>query len=730
MESRSLAPGSGNRLPVKSFSLLSAICLFAIGSVRADGPASYCGTSPENNLRLERLHASAAQSRSSAIHSEAVLSTADIRFQNGVFIVAESPAVIINKHPLDLVGGTLSAKRLNDESFALTKGPLAFHPPAGNPKATLSQSSPAYQFNLTSFSFPFGAKQFRKLYISSNGGIFFQEPPPAGTYPFPSEKYVAGRPIAVIAPLLMGGWSFRSASTKIFVEETFGEVAITWRFTGYRVGAVETPDIEDLPFAGDAQAILKANGNIDFSYPSFSRFLGGAPVLTTGEEASRNLRTVLGSGTDPALDIAAGNPESLDLRTIEVDRQTALDRLEIRATVGKPIDLTASGYQVDLNISGFTDKHSQLIQTYPFNLAKGGPPVAFASDPNAFAVVISGTSISASLAEAWLPGGNYTFTISTRNAAGEVVDSVSASAKTLSVAPGTETDFSVASELHMPVAEAFTVGTLDPIAVWNALSARYGLSPEDVDGVAMYTTSPTDIDYFAFAYATQGISGVDGNGQCSCDRPRFPNLMHMGMAEHKGPLLHELGHRWVFYPEPKDIFKDRWINFGGHPTWGVDMAAAFVNGGSSPMGGAGFFDRGKGNYEAHCGNVGEPDGFSWLELYLMGLARPEEVKPVNDFGPSPGTGCNYVGPMTIANRLTIEYIIEANGLVTPSFDKSRKRFPVAFVLIESPDSASATFLSNITRYAAGFAAEFHTATGGRGEVTIIAPASRQRAVHR
>ncbi len=681
-------------------------------------------------MRLKRLHAAAVgQAHSLSLRGEAAQAAPEISFKNGFFTVAETPAFIANKHLLDLVGSTFSMTRLTDEAFGLTRGPLTFRPPAGTEKASLTQSSPAYQYNLVSFSFPFGSKQFRKLYISPNGGVFFQEPPAAGRYPFPSERYAAGRPIAVIAPLLMGGLTWRWSSTKVFVEETFGQVAITWRFIGYQITGVESPPgVYDSRFGGDVQAILKVNGDIDFSYPSFTRFLGGAPVLTTGEESVRNLRTVLASSTDPALDMLAGNPASLDLRTIEVDRQTALDRLDIRATVGAPIDLATSGYQIDFGFDGHTDEHSQFIETYQFNVPKGGS-TAFAVDPNSFTAVISGSSISVSLPEAWLPSGSYLFTISTRNAAGQIVDSASVSARTATVAPRADTDFTAATGLHMPVAEAFTPGTLDPYAVWDALSKRYGLSPEDVDGVVMYTTSPTDIDYFAAGYSTQGISGIDGNGQCTCGEPLFPNLLHLNMAEHKGPLLHEFAHRWLFYPDVKDRFNDRWLNEGGHPRWGLDMTAAFVNGGSSPMGGAAFFDRGNGTYEAHCGSVGGVDGFSWLELYLMGLAKPEEVKPINDFGLATGTYCNFVGPMTVVDHLTIEYIIDANGPLTPTIEKSRKRFPVAFVLIESPESAAATYRDHVATWAAGFPAEFHTATGGRGEVTIVAPASRLHAVH-
>ncbi|MEA2239788.1 MAG: hypothetical protein QOC81_4512 [Thermoanaerobaculia bacterium] len=619
------------------------------------------------------------------------------------------------KHRFDLLGVTLSATRLDDDSFAIKNGPLAFHPPAGAPAATYRLGVGTYPYVVHSFAFPLGSKQYRNLYVTAGGAIYFQPPPGPGQFPFVNGASAVALPLPVVAPLLLGAWNHRGDSTEIFVNETFGQVIVTWRFIGASIGGNDKPGY-DLPFAGDMQAVLRANGDIEFSYPSLTRVLGGAPVITTGSESVRDAMTTLATIIDPTLDIAVGSSPALDLRTVEINRQPGLDRLEVHTTVGKAIDLTAEGLSIDLTVS-----EQGYYSFFHFTLVKGGPAAGYASETSAN-LVVDGTSIRLSLPENWLPAGLQVFKIDTNNAAGQLVDSATISAQTRTIDDKPETDLSAPQQLRMPIAEAFRAGSVDPFAVSDQIRKAYRLSEADVDAVAVYTTSPTDVEYWGSSYAWSGISGADNNGKGSFGSPRSPGIFFMGTAEHSGPLLYFFGSRWLFQPEVFDGGSVTTLSYLGAPPRGLDMTAAFT-GGSSAVGGYGYIDRGNGQYQTTCLGT----GFSWLELYLMGLARPEEVPPVNDFGTTGPEFCGGVAKATIVRRLTIKQFIDAMGPRTPAFDQSPKHFPVVFALVEGPEPASTALRNDVSGYAFAFANQFHAATGGRGDIVVVDPSRRRAA---
>src|SRR4029078_11856774 len=93
---------------------------------------------------------------------------------------------------------------------------------------------------------------------------------------------------------------------------------------------------------------------------------------------------------------------------------------------------------------------------------------------------------------------------------------------------------------------------------------------------------------------------------------------------------HELGHRWA--ADARGIVGTHTITLGPvHWAAGVHLPAAFTY--SNPqeadaMGGSTWKDNGDGTWtQLDRRYYSAAKGFSWLALYLMGLAKPDEVQP-------------------------------------------------------------------------------------------------------
>jgi len=206
-------------------------------------------------------------------------------------------------------------------------------------------------------------------------------------------------------------------------------------------------------------------------------------------------------------------------------------------------------------------------------------------------------------------------------------------------------------------------------------------------------------------------------------------------------LSHELGHRWLYFVDidepgaPPDILRPG----GSHPAQYVHMPAAFPlysNHDSSTMGGAFFTDNGDGTFTA-------PDpvayyGYTWNELYLMGLARPEEVEDWYWVGNSnPPLGDAYFPPagITVSGErrdVTIDDVIRAMGPRDPAYAASQRRFRMPFVLLYRPgEPPTAEQIAMVEERRVAFNSLFPRITGERASVdTRATPPPRRRGVKR
>lgn len=154
---------------------------------------------------------------------------------------------------------------------------------------------------------------------------------------------------------------------------------------------------------------------------------------------------------------------------------------------------------------------------------------------------------------------------------------------------------------------------------------------------------------------------------------------------------HELGHRWA--ADASAVVDGDTIELG--PThWGaqVHLPAAFPYGRSyeaDAMGGSTWKENDDGTFTQLDRDYYSPaKGFSWLGLYLMGLARPEEVPPFFVLENLERTGRQDAeGHPIFKGRkrvVTIDDVVEAMGPREPDFEHAQKTFNTAIVVVTLP----------------------------------------------
>jgi hypothetical protein len=288
--------------------------------------------------------------------------------------------------------------------------------------------------------------------------------------------------------------------------------------------------------------------------------------------------------------------------------------------------------------------------------------------------------------------------------------------------------------LRMPVVEAFTLAVLLPQTVWDQVRLAHSLSGEEIDAVAVYQNFTTDIMLFAGAYATGGNAGVSGIRPFDSGAPgsaKEPTLLHMNRmdiwaddrdAAHV--LLHELGHRWLYFIQiMENGGRTHALNpASAHPAQFVHTPAAFnvhAPDDASVMGGSTFTDHRNGTFTSGSGTH---NGFSWLDLYLMGLASPQEVQPFFYIANSnPRLEDAYYAPadMTVSGtrrNVTLQQVIQAVGPRLPAYPQTQKSFRVAFVLVSDGEPAPGQ-LARMQELRQMMSRDFAIATGGRASVT-------------
>jgi hypothetical protein len=604
-------------------------------------------------------------------------------------------------------------------------------------------------YSIAQFDFPVLGRTTRKLYISQLHAIYLDPPPPVPVASFTqyNDAEAVAPAQAVIAPLLTTPPGLANRYPAIYVNEVAGRVIVTWKIT-------ETNEA--------IQAVLFANGDIRFSYRSIGDTRCGVVLITSGTEAWRT-PVVIASTNDLPNDISPGMPAMLDVTSVTINRIGNTNLLQVVIKLAAPFDRTKIGsgnygvYQIRFGDPFFG---AHYLFAYFSGSGSGSDeldvPSWGTSQPSP-AMRANGNTITITVAqEQWLPNlaGADVIDVSTYWK-GSAVDEVAWLVGINAPAANVRTSFANASSIDSitgPIEETFTLGILNPSAVWEKVFTAYGLDATKVDGVAIYQNFYTDIVLYAGAYSTGGNPGVDGmvaGTRSASARQRSPALLHMNAIRYRYNanerdaafvLMHEFGHRWLQFINIIDDTgtKTRVLNpLTSHPAQYVDTRAAFsvyTSADASVMGGATFTDN-------HDGTFSTPPAafawsYSWLDLYLMGLAAPNEIPPFFYLtNSSPILGMEYSPPANqtySATRkdLTLTNVINAMGVRKPAFPDTQREMRLLFVLLSDPAHvATADDVNEVARYAAKFRDAFGAATNHRATITstfAVPPAVRRR----
>ena len=191
---------------------------------------------------------------------------------------------------------------------------------------------------------------------------------------------------------------------------------------------------------------------------------------------------------------------------------------------------------------------------------------------------------------------------------------------------------------------------------------------------------------------------------------------------------HELGHRWA--ANASALVNGERIPLGPtHWVAGVHLPAAFPYGRSYEadiMGGSTWQQNADGTYTQLDRDFYNPaKGWSWLALYLMGLAKPEEVPPffiLRNLQRTGQTDANgrpiYRGEKTV---ITINDVIAAMGPRVPDFDHAQKEFNTAVVVLTvAGKKPTKELIKAANDIGERWIAFWSKTTGGRSVMTVNA----------
>ena len=714
--------------------LLSLLLLTT--TLRAAEPM--CGTSPENDLRIRAVH-ERSRERIRTLATPAAL------VRDGAFYVQNDETVTPGYRPFDLEGQTLSFTRaggLGNPAFTLQRQALRYVEPAGEPVRDFKADASSFSFaHDLRFTFPFAGRDVTRIYVTAYNGIAFDPPVDETATQFDAIEAAVHRN-AILSPLMTTARKPRFLEPpKVWLDEGPDMVRVTWRSSG------------NAPFGYDIQAELKSDGSIAYSYRSVTGMRWGTPAILTGFDPANVSRAPIVGVEDSQSDVT-GNPPAavrgmLNIKRVEVQRLRNSDLFAVRILLMEPIDRSKLG---DGETIGFQANIG--VETAAIEIGKSATRVAS----------FTGVSYEADGASAHVNGDVVEIygiqrdperaaerslrVISLHRPSNRITDTSTVGIP-FTPAPRTLTsDLSryAGATLEVPIAETFTLGVFDPFQVWNILRSSHALSDYDYDAVAMYQTFYTDIIFYAGAYATSGNPQVDGVAPYAPSygrhASRAPTLLHMNQltynysaAEESASkvMLHEFGHRWLYFFSIRENGQTgRFLNpISAHPAAYVHTPAAFPVYGeneSSVMGGAYFTGQPDGTYKAYVAN----HGFSWTDLYLMGLAAPEEVPPWFYIADTdlPKAYWPVQGAIAKGERrdVKLSQVTEVHGPRKPSVALSQRRFRVLFVVVTENAEPTAEEVAKLNQWRTVLERNFELATGGRGRLeTTYVKAGKKRA---
>ena len=679
-----------------------------------------CGTTEENDQHV-RAMTEVARMRAERMSSKGE-PQANAVLRDNLFLLAADDTNTPYRRPLDLSRKSLHFTPAGEESYQVRVAAMEWIGDSGKPL-------PGNGTRIWRLAKPFNifGRSATQLYVTDVGSVHLDTPKLPGARQYGDFELAAFQQ-AVIAPLLLAEPVSSNLPLQVQVRETATDLLVTWHLQG----------------AYAVQALISADGSFRFTYDQVARVDTAGVLLTSGDESWRGDRRPLFEVSDAANDatgVADDLRRMLDIESVAASRLSDADIVEFRITLAEAPDYQRVGRSSWIGYNIVLGEDANKNAAVRAVLYGNGPefrlavPVFGGASANP-AVTLDGRTLIIRLPDHVLDVTSVV-TIASRLEAKDAADVVSAQRLALpSPARRLHADLSAAdgATLRLPILEAFTLPVLNPARVWDQVRWTHTLGEADVDAVAIYQTFPTDLILYAGAYATYanaGASGIRSGDAHALTTPKKPTLLHMNRLSLPGNdrsashvLLHEFGHRWLFHFQLAENGTTRYVlnPLRAHPAQWVHTRAAFnVHAGddASAMGGSSFTDNGDGSFTS---GSGAHFGYSWLDLYLMGLASPNEVQPFFYIANSnPVLGDAYYAPRQLTVRgerrnVHVQQVIDGTGPRLPAYPNAQTRFKVAFVLLSDREPTAAEI--ERTRALRGILErDFRTATGGRGEIS-------------
>lgn len=265
--------------------------------------------------------------------------------------------------------------------------------------------------------------------------------------------------------------------------------------------------------------------------------------------------------------------------------------------------------------------------------------------------------------------------------------------------------------------------------VLNQFNETY--SDQNYDFIVMCPTKPM-VSHWSMALNRH----IDGIGGWSATYPSAPNINALiqfdlfpvwgiGMPAPDSiwlnrVLIHEIGHYWlVFIQWPQSVATAHWRNnldlFSGDTRY-IDPMAYYhwvIN-----------------NGQEACVDQNATSKFSDLSLYLMGLLSPDQMSPIyehmfelkpgddhyNIWGPACGDAHQFIETRTI----TIQDIINNNGIRNPSCEQSQKVFRIAFIIVTAKgEVVPSGFIDYVKKYMDALPEAWYRLTSGKSRIGYL-----------
>ena len=193
-------------------------------------------------------------------------------------------------------------------------------------------------------------------------------------------------------------------------------------------------------------------------------------------------------------------------------------------------------------------------------------------------------------------------------------------------------------------------------------------------------------------------------------------------------FAHEMGHTWLAAARYMKDGERRLMTAGEGSHWAPELHApapfpwrGTENG--SVMGGNFWRENRDGTFTPTNGWSSKGGGFSWLDLYLMGLATADEVPDMFILRNLQETGRGWRGPYTAEKEIvTMEQIVAAIGPRNPPPERAPKVFNIGFVYFLLPgQEPDPELLRELVRYRDRALEHWRHVTGGRGQLSNEIP---------